>query len=401
MTGYYKSQYESEGKEVVYTLTQFEVSLLLPYCVHSFLNPPFRQATAARRAFPCWDEPLLKATFKINMISRADTVNVSSMPVASEEEYKPGSESGTTVSSLSEWFSALTLKDQDASNKWKISRFETTPPMSSYIVAFANGNFAHLESSYTSPLSRKTRPLRIYTTPDLIHQAQFALDVKAKVLPIYETVFDVEYPLPKLDTLVAHDFDAGAMENWGLITGRTSAFLLDPKRTDMAAKQRVVSTQSHEVAHMWFGNIVTMEWWDNLYLNEGFATVMGEVIIVDKIYPEWKVYASFITEHLNAALHLDAKLSSHPIEVDCPDANQINQIFDSLSYSKAGSCLRMLSDFVGEELFLKGVSIYLKRRLYGNSVTNDLWEGISEATGKDIPKIMQNWVSKVRLWPMS
>lgn len=335
------------------------------------------------------------------MISRADTVNLSNMPVASEEEYKSASGSGTTVSSLADWFSALTIKDQNASNKWKISRFETTPPMSSYIVAYANGNFAHLESSYTSPMSGKTRPLRVYTTPDLIHQAQFALDVKAQVLPIYETVFDVEYPLPKLDTLVVHDFDAGAMENWGLITGRTSAFLLDPKRADMAAKQRVVTVQSHEVAHMWFGNIVTMEWWDNLYLNEGFATVMGEVIIVDKIYPEWKVYASFITEHLNSALRLDAKLSSHPIEVDCPDANQINQIFDSLSYSKAGSCLRMLSDFVGEELFLKGVSIYLKKRLYGNSVTNDLWEGISEATGKDIPKIMHSWVSKVKSCLMS
>jgi aminopeptidase 2 len=305
------------------------------------------------------------------------------MPVASEKEYipEPKEDPGNPVSSMTQWFSSLTTQDKNPTEKWKITQFESTPPMSSYIVAFANGHFEHLESFYTSPLSGKTRPLRIYTTSDVIDQAQFALDVKAKVLPLYEQVFDIEYPLPKLDTLVAHDFDDSAMENWGLITGRTSAFLLDPKRVDMAAKKRVVTVQSHEVAHMWFGNITTMEWWDYLYLNEGFATLMGEVIIADKIYPDWKVDCEFITEHLNDALRLDAKLSSHPIEVDCPDANKIDQIFDALSYSKAASVLRMLSDYVGEERFLKGVSLYLKKRLYGNSITKDLWEGIGEATG--------------------
>jgi aminopeptidase 2 len=377
MQGYYKSGWEHEGKTKYYALTQFE-------------------PTAARRAFPCWDEPLLKATFAITLISRADTVNLSNMPVVSEKEYTPESKEdpGNAVSPMTQWFSFLT-QDTKPTDKWKITQFETTPPMSSYIVAFANGHFEHLESSYTSPLSGKTRPLRIYTTSDGIGQAQFALDIKAKVLPLYEKVFDIEYPLPKLDTLVAHDFDAGAMENWGLITGRTSAFLLDPKRVDMAAKKRVVTTQSHEVAHMWFGNITTMEWWDYLYLNEGFATLMGEVIIADKIFPDWKLDAQFISEHLNDALRLDAKLSSHPIEVDCPDADKIDQIFDALSYSKAASVLRMLSDYVGEERFLKGVSLYLKKRLYGNSVTKDLWEGIGEATGIAIPKIMEDWITKI------
>ncbi|KIM80851.1 hypothetical protein PILCRDRAFT_9278 [Piloderma croceum F 1598] len=381
MQGYYKSSWENEGKTKDYALTQFE-------------------ATAARRAFPCWDEPLLKATFAITMISRADTVNLSNMPVSSEKEYDPESTEHSDVSSLTHRFSTLTAQDKSFSDRWKITQFETTPPMSSYIVAFANGHFEHLESSYTSPLSGKIRPLRIYATSDVIHQAQFALDVKAKVLPLYEKIFDIEYPLPKLDTLIAHDFDAGAMENWGLITGRTSAFLLDPKRVDMQAKQRVVVFQSHEVAHMWFGNITTMEWWSYLYLNEGFATMIGEVIVADKIHPEWKVDASFITEFLNAALRLDAKLSSHPVEVECSDANMINQaspvlIFDNLSYNKAASVLRMLSAYVGEERFLKGVSIYLKKHLYGNSVTSDLWEGIGEATGIDIPKIMENWITKI------
>ncbi|KAG2146914.1 uncharacterized protein EDB93DRAFT_1085716 [Suillus bovinus] len=352
MMGYYKSSFEHDGTKKYYALTQFE-------------------PTAARRAFPCWDEPLLKATFAVTMISRADTVNLSNMSITSEEIYQPQT---TKVEdpSLEALFSALTTQHSPEA-QWKISKFQTTPPMSTYLVAYANGRFAHLESSYK-------------TTPDVIHQAQYALDIKAKVLPIYEEIFDIEYPLPKLDTLVAHDFDAGAMENWGLITGRTSAFLLDPKKADVAAKKRVTVFQSHEIAHMWFGDITTMEWWDYLYLNEGRP-----------VYPEWKVDSSFISEHLNDALDLDAKLSSHPIEVHCPDANQINQIFDSLSYAKAGSVLRMLSNFVGQERFLKGVSIYLKNHLYGNTVTKDLWQGISESTGVDVPRIMDNWISKASM----
>ncbi|ETW82731.1 Metallo peptidase M1 [Heterobasidion irregulare TC 32-1] len=363
MTGYYASKWDKG----VYALTQFE-------------------PTSARGALPCWDEPALKATFAVTLVSRAGTVSLSNMPVLPDSP-------ATDTKALADDEKALYAGV--AEGDWVVSKYATTPPMSTYLLAYANGPFEYLESSYKSPLSGAVRPLRIYATPDCIHQAQFALDVKAKVLPLYEQVFDVEYPLPKLDTLVASDFDAGAMENWGLITGRTSAFLLDPERADMLAKKRVAVTQSHEVAHMWFGNITTMEWWNYLYLNEGFATVMGEVIIMDKVFPEWKVDSEFITEHLNDALRLDAKLSSHPIEVDCPDANQINQIFDSLSYAKAGSVLRMLSKYVGEEKFLKGVSIYLKKHLYANSVTTDLWEGIGEATGIDVPKVMDNWVTKM------
>ncbi|KAG6885073.1 hypothetical protein C0993_006152 [Termitomyces sp. T159_Od127] len=385
MTGYYKSLYEVDGTKKAYALTQFE-------------------PTDARRAFPCWDEPLLKATFAITLISRADTVNLSNMPAISEEVYSPAASKPNEHPDLARLYSSL-------DNTWKITQFQKTPPMSTYIVAFANGHFEHLEKSVVMPLSGKTIPLKIYATADVIHQAQFALDVKASVLPLYEKIFDVEYPLPKLDTLVATDFDAGAMENWGLITGRTNAFLLDPQKADLHAKKWVAAVQSHEVAHMWFGNITTMEWWNYLYLNEGFATLMGEVIIavcvlqfiqsVDisivhaRVFPEWKVDSEFITDHLNRALSLDSKLSSHPIEVDCPDANHINQIFDSLSYSKAASVLRMLSNYVGEELFLKGVSNYLKKKLYANSVTKDLWEGIGAATGKDIISFMDNWITKI------
>ncbi|KDR73439.1 hypothetical protein GALMADRAFT_72189 [Galerina marginata CBS 339.88] len=365
MTGYYKSSWEHEGKTKYFSLTQFE-------------------PTAARRAFPCWDEPLLKATFAITMISRADTINLSNMAIISEESIQPGVNTPTELAEI------LASTENE---KWKITKFGTTPPMSSYIVAFANGNWEFLETSVVMPLSGKTVPLRIYTTSDVIHQAQFALDVKAAVLPLYEKIFDVEYPLPKLDTLVASDFDAGAMENWGLITGRTSAFLLDPLRANIQTKKVVASVQSHEVAHMWFGNITTMEWWNYLYLNEGMHSILTNCL--SRIFPEWRVNSSFITEHLNSALRLDAKLSSHPVEVDCPDANHINQIFDDLSYSKAGSVLRMLSAYLGEEQFLKGVSLYLKKKLFANSITHDLWEGISTASGLNITELMENWITKI------
>ncbi|KAF8921527.1 leucyl aminopeptidase [Mucidula mucida] len=366
LTGYYRSSYQKDGKPNYYALTQFE-------------------AIDARRAFPCWDEPLLKATFAITMISRSESVNLSNMPAYSEKVYAPGSEDALEKNMPS-------LKALDSS--WKITKFDSTPPMSTYLVAYANGPFNIWKTRLRCPAERIFLSKSIYlATPELLHQAQFALDVKKKVLPLYEEIFDVEFPLPKLDTLVVHDFDAGAMENWGLITGRTTAFLLDPKTTDTNAKKNVFTTQSHEVAHMWFGNITTMEWWDYLYLNEGFATLMGEVIVA--VFPEFKPKADFISDHLNAALALDAKPSSHPIEVQCPNADSINQIFDSLSYSKAGSVLRMLSDYVGEDRFLKGVSIYLKSKLYGNGVTEDLWKGISAATGQDIVHLMENWIKKI------
>ncbi|KAJ7172678.1 leucyl aminopeptidase [Mycena filopes] len=358
MTGYYISTWEQDGQKKNYTLTQFE-------------------PTDARAAFPCWDEPSLKATFAITMVSYADTVNLSNMPAISETIYKPGATAETPE--MDKMLSSL-----PTGHEWKITRFQTTPPMSTYIVAFANGPFVHVEQKVTLPLSGKTVPLRIYATPDVIHQTSFALDVVAKVLPIYETVFDVDFPLPKLDTLV----------NWGLITGRTTALLLDPAKADINAKKNVAITQSHEVAHMWFGNITTMRWWDNLYLNEGWTSQMGEVFILRRIFPEWKANSEFISDHLSSALALDAKLSSHPIEVECPDANHINQIFDALSYSKAASVLRMLCDYVGEEKFLKGVSLYLKKNLYKNTVTNDLFEGISSATGVDTVRLMDNWIKK-------
>ncbi|CCM03911.1 uncharacterized protein FIBRA_06062 [Fibroporia radiculosa] len=355
MMGYYKSVGGEDGKDV-YALTQFE-------------------PTIARKAFPCWDEPSLKATFAVTLISRADTVNLSNMSVASESIYEPGTTPETNI--VLSWLSTkLSTLGSENADKWIITGFDTSPPA----MAWANGHFKYLESSYVSPLSGKTRPLRIYATAEIIHQAQFALDLKRQILPIYEKVFDIEYPLPKLDTLVAHDYDAGAMENWGLITGRTSTLLLDPKSSDLPTKKHVAETQCHEVAHMWFGDITTMAWWDNLFRDVGGRGHDSW------IFPEWKLNSAFVSGRFAYALNVDAKISSHPIEVECPDANMVNQIFDGLSYAKAAAVLRMLASFVGEEGFLKGVSVYLKKHLFKNSVTKDLWNG------HDIPKMMDNWV---------
>ncbi|KAF7360192.1 Aminopeptidase 1 [Mycena venus] len=363
------------------------------------------QPTAARRAFPSFDEPALKATFAINLIGRLHTVNLSNMPSYSEEPCDPSEEFDHVFHDQFPEDEGEN-NDEDVGFEWKITRFETTPVMSTYLVAYANGEFQHLESTFSSPLSGRTVPLRIYTTPRNLPHAGFALELTARVLPLYEQIFDIEYPLPKLDTLVVDDFDVFAMENWGthlfsfselmlivslrsgLITGRASGYLL-ADASMLRLRKEIVGLQSHEISHMWFGNITTMSWWTYLYLNEGFATLIGELII-----PEWKLDAEFVNEHLNKAFSLDSGLSSHPVEVICRDANKINQIFDVLSYSKAASVLRMLSRFVGEDKFLKGVSLYLKKRLYGNSTTSDLWQGVEQATGIEVSEVMDAWISK-------
>ncbi|KZT61396.1 alanyl aminopeptidase [Calocera cornea HHB12733] len=366
LMGYYKSKYEQEGGQGTYALTQFE-------------------PTFARKAFPCWDEPAVKATFSIMLISRAGTVSLSNMDV---EASRPIDD--VALSSL--FFPEFALHPIDG--EWSCVTFAPTPKMSTYLVAWANGPFEYLESSYQSAITGNSVTLRVYTTSEHISQAGLCLDVKARVLPIFEKIFDIPYPLRKLDTLVVNDFDAGAMENWGLITGRTSTYLYDPQKSGLMNKIGTTKTQSHEVAHQWFGNIVTMKWWDNLWLNESFATLMGDLTIMKRIHPEWHPDARFVNMHLARALELDGLRSSHPVEVPCPDEKAINQIFDAMSYSKGASVLRMLSSMIGEEALLKGVSKYLKANLYGNTTTSDLWLGISEASGVNVNEIMSSWILK-------
>lgn len=421
MMGYYLSTSEHNGKKIVSALTQFE-------------------PTSQRRAFPGWDEPDLKTTVSFKMIHRKENTALANMPIEKETSVShadidkllrvselgipaPYNADSAAAAGKTEGKTEITSTAAESSDNWVLTKFATTPKLSTYLIAWAEGPFKRLSSSFKSPKSGREVAVNVYATEDFIDQARYTVEVTKKVVPVYEQVFDIEYPLPKIDTLVAADFDAGAMENWGLITGRTSVYLYDPEKSGIAGQKRNAGVQSHEVAHQWFGNLVTMRFWDNLWLNEAFATLMGEVIILDKCFPEWESASEFIAMHLERALALDAKRSSHAIEVRlssesgnlesgewaivplfrhvsptdchpnrCTCSTAINQIFDAVSYSKGASVLRMLSKLVGEDVFLKGVSIYLKKLAYGNSVTADLWNGISEASGKDVPRIMKNWI---------
>ncbi|CAK9784200.1 hypothetical protein CC85DRAFT_324940 [Cutaneotrichosporon oleaginosum] len=379
MMGYYRSNSDPDenGKRLVYALTQFE-------------------PTAARRALPCWDEPLFKATFGVTLIARKHEVVLANMDAEGCKPFSPAAVKFEDIfadgyvagSTLAPTFSSASNPDG-----WVATRFTPTPLMSTYLLAWACGEFTHIEALHKSAITGKTIPLRVYATNN-IDQAKMALDATASALRVYEELFRIAYPLPKLDTLVAHDFDMGAMENWGLITGRTAAYLVN-ERSSLASLKRCGTIQCHEVAHMWFGNIVTMRWWDNLWLNEAFATLMGSLVLPERIWPEWKMAGEFLEAHWDRALSLDAKRSSHPIQVECPDSNKIATIFDAISYSKGASVLRMLMSVVGEEKFFQGVATYLNKHLYGNAEMQDLWDGISSSVGKDVGDMMNAWTMRV------
>ncbi|KAJ7479467.1 leucyl aminopeptidase [Mycena latifolia] len=368
ISGYYKSEWMREGKAEYYS--------------SAFLQP-----TYARRVFPCWDEPALKATFAVSLISRAGTVNLSNMPSFLQGPYDPMKDP------LEPSFG---IKHDPA--EWIMTRFETTPEMSTYLVAFANGPFEHLESSYTSPLNGRICPVRVYATPDLIGQARSSVDLITKVLPILEDMFDLEYPLPKMDYIRSIDLSLseGALENWGLIVGHPNGFLFDPAKDSTSSQKRVVYITSHELAHQWFGNVVTMEWWDNLLpqTSEVLNSWKRINLTPRRLYPEWNISSAFVNDTLKQALNLDSRLSSHPVQVECPNANHVDEIMDDISYLKAASLLWMLSSLLGEDLFFKGVALYLKERQFGNSVARDLWDALSRASGTDVANLMENWIFK-------
>ncbi|KAL8278732.1 hypothetical protein RQP46_008801 [Phenoliferia psychrophenolica] len=273
--------------------------------------------------------------------------------------------------------------------------------MSTYLVAWSVGQFSSIKTSYKSPLTGKDVPIRVFAATPFQHiergQGQLALDTLAKVMPIYEKLFDIAYPLPKLDLLVCDSFDAGAMENNGLICGRADSLLFDPAKDGVSVRSNVVATVSHECAHMWFGNMVTLTWWDELWLNEGFATLMGEVIVIDKIEPSWNSRTKFIKFRRTAAMALDALRSSHPVRMECADDAEetISQIFDAVSYEKGSAILHMLSHLIGDDAFVRGTSMYLKSNLFGNTTSADLWKAMSAASDFDVAKVMESWTTKV------
>lgn len=342
MRGFYRSKYEIDGKHHHMAVTQFE-------------------STDARRAIPSFDEPSQKAIFDVKLIIPSDHTAISNTIDTEVAEHSPG---------------------------YKIITFAPTPKMSTYLLAFIVGKFEHIETKTKTGVK-----VRVFTTPGKKHQAEFALETAKKCIEFYENYFRIRYPLSSLDLIAIPDFAAGAMENWGAITYRETAVLVDDSLSSTANKQWVALVIAHEVAHMWFGNLVTMEWWTHLWLNEGFASYI-EYLAVDHIFPKWHIWTQFVYMDHSKALELDGLANTHPIEVEVHHPEEISEIFDAVSYSKGASIIRMLAAYLGEKNFQMGLQKYLKKHQYGNAKTSDLWKSLEKVTGKKVGKIMQNWTSK-------
>lgn len=325
--GFYKSTYRTLGGETrILAVTDFE-------------------PTQARMAFPCFDEPLFKANFSIKIRRESRHTALSNMPKVKTIELEGG-----------------LLEDH----------FETTVKMSTYLVAYIVCDF-HSVSGITSSGVK----VSIYASPDKRNQTHYALQASLKLLDFYEKYFDINYPLPKLDLIAIPDFASGAMENWGLITYRETSLLFDPKTSSASDKLWVTKVIAHELAHQWFGNLVTMEWWNDIWLNEGFANYM-ELIAVNATYPELQ----FDDHFLNVCFEVitkDSLNSSRPISKPAETPTQIQEMFDEVSYNKGACILNMLKDFLGEEKFQKGIIQYLKKFSYRNAKNDDLWSSLSNS----------------------
>ena len=344
LRGFYRSHYtDIDGNERQLATTQFE-------------------ATDARRAFPCWDEPSLKATFALTLVVDSELAAISNMPIAEETAEGDGR---------------------------KRLRFDETPIMSTYLLVFIIGDLRCIEQE-----AEDGTLIRIWATAGKEEQGRFALETSIRLLKYFNEYFGTPYPLPKLDHLAIPDFAAGAMENWGAITYREVVLLVDPERTSAAVRQRVAGIISHEMAHMWFGDLVTMAWWKELWLNESFASWVGDKAI-DHLFPEYEMWTEFVSGDTTSALSLDGLKNSHPIEQEVRDPAEIGQLFDAISYSKGGSVLRMLEHFLGADTFRDGLRRYIVKHQYANARTHDLWNALGEASGEPVAEIMDTWVEQI------
>ena len=342
MSGFYRSRYLHEGKEKHLATTQFE-------------------ATDARRAFPCFDEPASKAVFDVTLVVPKQMTAISN-----------------TV--------AVKIAEHDAG--YKVVEFAPTPKMSTYLLAFVVGNLEYIEAR-----SKRGVLVRVFTTPEKKHQAKFALSCATRALDFYEKYFDIAYPLPVLDMIAIPDFASAAMENWGAIIYRESALLVDEAGSSAATRQWVAIVVAHEIAHMWFGNLVTMHWWTHLWLNEGFASYM-EYKCVDSLFPEWRMWEQYVSGRMSAALRLDALENTHPVEVEVRHPGEISEIFDEVSYAKGSAVIRMLAEYLGEKVFREGLRHYLKKHAYKNTRTEDLWQALQAVSKKPVQRIMANWTKQ-------
>ncbi|XP_066566761.1 endoplasmic reticulum aminopeptidase 1b [Amia ocellicauda] len=329
--GFYNSAYRSSDGEVrVLASTQFE-------------------PTYARAAFPCFDEPAFKANFSITIRREAKHITLSNMPKVKTVELGGG-----------------LLEDH----------FDMSVKMSTYLVAFIVSDFLSV-----SKKSQNGVEISVYAIPEKIDQADFALDAAVRLLDFYEDYFDIPYPLPKHDLAALPDFQAGAMENWGLTTYRESALLFDPKKSSASNKLGITMVIAHELAHQWFGNLVTMQWWNDLWLNEGFAKFM-EFVSVNITNPELQVEDYFLGKCFEA-MEVDALSSSHPVSTQVENPAQILEMFDDVSYDKGACILNMLRDFLTPEAFKIGIIRYLRRYSYQNTRNTHLWDSLTNICQSD------------------
>lgn len=341
MHGIYPCYFTYDGKPKELLMTQLE-------------------SHSAREVFPCVDEPAAKATFQLTLITEPGVVVLSNTPVQSDMA------------------KADTL----------VTTFKQTPIMSTYLLAFVVGDLVHKEV-----INKHGVKIRTYATPAHKDELEFSLHNAARFLDFYDDFFGTPYPLPKCDLVACPDFAAGAMENWGLLTFREAALLVSGD-TPADLKQHIASVVSHELAHQWFGDLVTMEWWDYLWLNESFANFM-ETYVPAHFYPEWQLWEQYTATEQQYALGRDGLASVQAVQQHVNHPDEIAALFDpAIVYAKGGSLIRMAHDYLGDEHFRAGLRLYMKRHKYGNTTGDDLWNAWAEVSGKDVEGFMHTWISK-------
>jgi puromycin-sensitive aminopeptidase len=324
---------------------------------HTIATTQF-ESTDARRAFPCFDEPAFKATFEVTLVVPGALGAYSNSPVAFESPLPDGR---------------------------REVRFAPTMKMSTYIVAFVIGPFEQ-----TRPVDVDGTPLAVVYPPGKEHLTSFALEIGAFALRFFAEYFDIPYPGDKVDLVAIPDFAAGAMENLGCITFRETALLVDPATASQLEIQRVAQVVAHELAHMWFGDLVTMQWWEGIWLNEAFATFMEE-LCCDAFRPAWQRWVLFGIAR-DAALAVDSLHATRPIEYDVVSPEDAEGMYDLLTYEKGGSVLRMLQQYLGPDVFRDAIRQYLKDHAYANTVTTDLWNALEAVSGEPVAKMMDTWI---------